>query len=94
MCGTCATGDELSEVARARRFADVLAADLLRLPVEKAMELGTPQGFDRAVASLAAELRRQAGRPERDAVRAAVTSLMSIGEAPRPSNADGSCLRR
>ena len=75
MCGTCATADGLSEVGRARRFADALATDLLRLPLAKAMDLGTPRGFDRAVASLAAELRRQAGRPERDAVRAAVNVL-------------------
>lgn len=63
MCGTCDTADALAVVARARRVADALAAELLHEPVAKAMDLGTPRGFDRAVASLAAELRRQASRP-------------------------------
>ena len=75
MCGTCDTADALAVVARARRVADALAAELLHEPVAKAMDLGTPRGFDRAVASLAAELRRQASRPERDAVREAVRVL-------------------
>ena len=75
MCGTCDTADDLSVVARARRVADALASDLLRVPLCKAMELGTGEGFDRAVAALASELRRQAGTPERDAMRAAVDVL-------------------
>ena len=45
MCGTCATADGLSEVGRARSFADALTIDLLRLPLAKAMDLGTPRGF-------------------------------------------------
>ncbi len=75
MCGTCDTADALAVVAEAHRVASSLAADLLGEPVAKAMDLGTARGFDRAVASLAAELRRQAGRSERDAVRAAVDVL-------------------
>ena len=75
MCGTCDTADRLALVARARRVADELASELLREPLAKAMDLGTAVGFDRAVASLAAELRRQAGTPERDAVRAAIGVL-------------------
>lgn len=75
MCGTCDTADALAVVAQARRVADAFAAELLQEPVAKAMDLGTPRGFDRAVASLAAELRRQASRPERDAVREAVRVL-------------------
>ena len=75
MCGTCDTADALAVVARARRVADALANQLLGEPVAKAMELGTAAGFDRAVAALAIELRRQASRPERDAMRAAVDVL-------------------
>ena len=75
MCGTCDTAEALAVVAEAHRVASSLAAELLGEPVAKAMDLGTARGFDRAVASLAAELRRQAGRSERDAVRAAVDVL-------------------
>ena len=75
MCGACDTADALAVVARARRVAEALAAELLHEPVAKAMDLGTARGFDRAVASLAAELRRQVSRPERDAMREAVRVL-------------------
>ena len=75
MCDPCPPADALETVARARRVADALTSELLRLPLAKAMDLGTAAGFDRAVAGLAAELRRQAGTPERDAVRAAVNVL-------------------
>ena len=37
MCGTCDTADALAVVARARRVADALAAELLHEPVAKAM---------------------------------------------------------
>lgn len=75
MCGTCDTADVLAVVTRARRVADALASQLLGEPVAKAMELGTVAGFDPAVAALAVELRREASRPGRDAMRAAVDVL-------------------
>ena len=85
MCGTCDTADALAVVAEAHRVASSLAAELLGEPVAKAMDLGTARGFDRAVASLAAELRRQGGRSERDAVRAAVDVLDVAAEVLKPA---------
>jgi SPP1 gp7 family putative phage head morphogenesis protein len=62
-------------VHHARRAADELLQGVLRLPVEKALNLRTPQGFDRAVATLAARLRARAGASEEAALRAAVAEL-------------------
>lgn len=65
----------LLELHDARVFADELLEQVLRLPVEKAMDLGSPQGFDRAATLLAARLRRSAAPAEADALREAVAVL-------------------
>jgi hypothetical protein len=65
----------LLEVHDARVFADELLEQVLRLPVAKAMDLGSPAGFDRASTLLAARLRRSAAPAEADALREAVAVL-------------------
>ena len=65
----------LLELHDARVFADELLEQVLRLPVEKAMDLGSPAGFDRASTLLAARLRRSAAPAEADALREAVAVL-------------------
>ena len=75
MCGTSATADRLLVAHEARGAADELLGDYLRLPLRKAINLGTPGGFDRAVALLAARLRRATGRADVDAVRDAMAVL-------------------
>jgi hypothetical protein len=70
-----APADRLLLVHQAREFADHVLDDVLRLPVEKALNLGTPAGFDRAVATLAARLRRAVGRADAAAVREAMAVL-------------------
>lgn len=65
----------LLEVHDARVFADELLEQVLRLPIAKAMDLGSPQGFDRASTLLAARLRRSAALAEVDALREAVAVL-------------------
>ncbi|MDP1826641.1 MAG: phage minor head protein [Archangium sp.] len=65
----------LLELHDARVFADELLEQVLRLPVLKALDLGSPQGFDRASTLLAARLRRSAAPLEVDAVREAVAVL-------------------
>ncbi len=65
----------LLELHDARVFADELLEQVLRLPVAKAMDLGSPQGFDRASTLLAARLRRSAAPAEADALREAVAVL-------------------
>ena len=64
MCGTSASADRLLVVHEARVAADELVERFLRLPVAKAMNLRTRAGFDRAVALLAAQLRRATGRAD------------------------------
>lgn len=59
----------------ARVFADELLEQVLRLPVAKAMDLGSPEGFDRASTLLAARLRRSAAPAEADALREAMAVL-------------------
>ncbi len=59
----------------ARVFADELLEQVLRLPVAKAIDLGSSQGFDRASTLLAARLRRSAAPAEIDALREAVAVL-------------------
>ncbi len=73
--GLSPSDDRLLLVHRAREFADDILGGVLRLPIEKALNLGTAAGFDRAVAALAARLRRAAGQQETDAVRAAIAVL-------------------
>ncbi len=65
----------LLELHDARVFADELLEQVLRLPIEKAMDLGSPAGFDRAATLLAARLRRSAAPAEVDALREAVAVL-------------------
>lgn len=65
----------LLEFHGARVFADELLEQVLRLPVGKAMDLGSPHGFDRASTLLAARLRRSAAPAEVDALREAVAVL-------------------
>ncbi len=65
----------LLELHDARVFADELLEQVLRLPIEKAMDLGSPAGFDRAAALLAALLRHSAAPAEGDALREAVGVL-------------------
>lgn len=65
----------LLELHEARVFADELLEGVLRLPVLKAIDLGTPQGFDRAATVLAARLRHSAASQEANAVREAIAVL-------------------
>lgn len=65
----------LLEVHDARVFADELLEQVLRLPVAKAMDLGSPAGFDRASTLLAARLRRSTAPAEGDALRTALAVL-------------------
>lgn len=85
MCGTSATADRLLLVHEARIVADGLLSDALRLPVTKALDLGTARGFDRAVALLAAQLRRSVARADVDAVREAVAVLDEDWHATTPA---------
>jgi hypothetical protein len=74
VCDTSATADELAVVRGALEVAgDVLKG--LGLPLRKAMNLSTPSGFDRAVASLASLLRGAASASDRAAVKAAIEVL-------------------
>ncbi|WP_223643800.1 phage head morphogenesis protein [Corallococcus sp. EGB] len=75
MCGTSASADRLLVVHEARVAADELVERCLGLPVAKAMNLATRAGFDRAVALLAARLRRATGRADANAVREAIAVL-------------------
>ncbi|NNB92488.1 head morphogenesis protein [Corallococcus exiguus] len=75
MCGTSASADRLLVVHEARVAADELVERCLGLPVAKAINLATRAGFDRAVALLAARLRRATGRADADAVREAIAVL-------------------
>src|SRR3990167_5081566 len=72
MCETSGTADRLLLVHEARVATDELLGDYLRLPLGKAINLGSPGGFDRAVALLAARLRRATGRADVGAVRDAM----------------------
>jgi SPP1 gp7 family putative phage head morphogenesis protein len=76
MCAPSATDepDDVTLVTAAREAADELL-ERLGVPVAKALELGSPRGFDRAVVALAEELRRHAAPAEADALRAAVAVL-------------------
>jgi SPP1 gp7 family putative phage head morphogenesis protein len=75
MCGTCGTADALLLVYQAGLAADELLGPLAPVALTKALDLGTSRGFDRAVAILAARLRRAVGTADVDAVRAAVGVL-------------------
>ncbi len=75
MCVMCNTEDLHEIVALAREAADDVLATYLRIPVSKGLGIGTPQGFTRIVARLAAELRRRAAEPEEQAVKNAMAIL-------------------
>jgi len=75
MCGKSGTANRLLVLHEARVVADEIVERFLGLPVAKAMNLGTRAGFDRAVALLAARLRRDTGRADADAVREAISIL-------------------
>ena len=75
MCGTCGTADPLLLLHDAASVADELLGPLAPVALAKALDLGSAQGFDRAVALLAARLRRAVGSADVDAVRAAVGVL-------------------
>jgi hypothetical protein len=65
------TAERLLLLHEAGQAADQVLEGFLRLPVTKALDLGSPEGFDRAAALLAARLRRAVGKADADAVRAA-----------------------
>ncbi len=75
MCVASSTADDLDLIHRARRVADAILNGHLRPPLRKAMDLGTPDGFDQAVAGMAVELRRAVGATDQGAVQAAVAVL-------------------
>jgi len=75
VCGGCATAEDLALVAGAREAAEEILERYLRVRLRKAMDLGSPRGFDRAVARLAALLRARASEADDAAVRAAVAVL-------------------
>jgi len=74
VCDTSAIADELAVVRGVLELADDVLHGL-GLPLRKAMDLSTPRGFDRAVASLATRLRRATADSDGDAVRAAIEVL-------------------
>jgi len=61
MCETSGTADPLLLVHEAGAIADELLGRLAPEALVKALDLGSPRGFDRAVALLAAKLRRPSG---------------------------------
>jgi SPP1 gp7 family putative phage head morphogenesis protein len=69
------TAERLLLLHEAGQAADQVLEGFLRLPVTKALDLGSPEGFDRASALLAARLRRAVGKADAEAVRAAVSVL-------------------
>jgi hypothetical protein len=75
VCGRSDTADKLALVSRARAAADELLGRYLQITLAKAMNLGTPYGFDQAVARLAGELRRHTAAADGTAVRAAIAVL-------------------
>jgi hypothetical protein len=75
MCEICNIAEEHALVFEARTVADRLLGDYLRVKVTKAMDVGTPKGFDRAVATLAALLQARASGTDHEAVKAAVEVL-------------------
>lgn len=62
-------------IASARAAADQILKGCFRIDVRKAMDLGSPRGFDRAVARLASLLRARTRVSDDAAVRAAVSVL-------------------
>lgn len=75
MCGTSGTAEDLLLVHEAGLVLDGVLAPSGVAVLAKALNLGSPRGFDRAVALLAAKLRRTAGPADAAAVRAAIGVL-------------------
>lgn len=74
MCEVSAIVDH-EQVLAARHASDHVLGRYLHVPIAKAMNLGTPRGFDRAVAELATALRARTSASEAEAVRSAVEVL-------------------
>jgi len=74
VCVACSTAD-LGLVHTAREAADELLERYLKVRLRKAFNLGSPRGFDRAVASLATLLGARASASDDAAVREAVAVL-------------------
>jgi SPP1 gp7 family putative phage head morphogenesis protein len=75
MCESCAFDDSLLLLHDAGEFLGSLLGGCLALPVEKALDLSTPRGFDRAVTLLGARLRQNSRVSDAAAVRDAVDVL-------------------
>jgi SPP1 gp7 family putative phage head morphogenesis protein len=69
MNATCDFDDALLGLHEAGTFLDVLLGECCLSPVTKALDLGTPTGFDRAVALLGARLRKSSWRSDAHAMR-------------------------
>jgi len=65
----------LLQVTHARESLDVVLGGYLRLPLVKALDLSTSEGFDTAVARLASTLRSTTAKAEDQAFRTAVAAL-------------------
>ncbi len=75
MCEMFAIESDDDLIVQAREAVDEILKRYLHLPVHKVMDLSTPTGFDRAVASLARGLRAKAAEPDREAMRAVIEVL-------------------
>jgi len=71
----CGTGDAYGLIHDARVAADEILERYFRLPVQKAYDLGTPRGFDRAVLDLSRRLKATVSSSEQEAIRAAIEVL-------------------
>jgi len=75
MCVQCATDKDMLLLQDAGKSVDVLLGEFLGLRLKKAVDLDDPGGFDRAVATLAAELRSKTKTDDAAAVRSAIKIL-------------------
>lgn len=91
MCGTSPT-DDLSVIRDARSAADHLLSGL-GVPIQKALDVSNPRGFDTAVSRLASELRARAGQLETTAVRESLARL-DIDWSPLTAAARTAVIRR
>src|SRR5437870_11317415 len=74
MC-VLSSGDDLALIAHAVDSADALLARSYGIRIQKAVGIGTPRGFERAVARLAGILRDRATPVQEAAARAAGSEL-------------------
>ncbi len=75
MCDPCIADSRFVEIRKGRETADRILERYFHIDVSKAYHLGSPTGFDRAVADLGESLRSHANASEEDAVRAALSVL-------------------